>query len=109
MEEMIFVIIFLTILSYNIKMNINWKPLLFTVGLYMAIILAVLITDKLYTQRGANDITGPPFMRAALGAVIILFFFLRSIYQAIAVCKSYWLVAVVHLLLILIIVFKFMI
>lgn len=89
-------------------MNINWKPILFTVGLYLAIILAIFITDKLYTQRGANDITGPPFMMAVLGAVIILVFFLRSIYQAIAVGKSYWLVAVVHLMLILIIIFKFM-
>lgn len=89
-------------------MNIHWKAVLFTIGLYAAIILAVFITDKLYVSRGANDITGPPFMVAVLGAVIIIFFFLRSIYQAVSIDKFYWIITMLHLILISLTVFKFM-
>lgn len=89
-------------------MNINWKALLFTIGLYVATILTVFITEKLYTSRGANDITGPPFLVAFLGFAIIIFFFFRSIYQAIAIDKSYWIVVILHLILLLFLVFKYM-
>lgn len=89
-------------------MNTNWKAILFTIGLYVATILSVFIAEKLYTPRGANDITGPPFMVAVLGFAIIVFFFFMSIYQAVAIDNSYWIVVILHLTLLLFLVFKFM-
>ncbi|MBS1749443.1 MAG: hypothetical protein JST63_06045 [Bacteroidetes bacterium] len=88
-------------------MHLNLKALLFTLGLYVLYFLAVYFTEKLYTPKAANDITGPPFMVGVAGLLILLIFFFRSIYVAFAVDKSYWGVVILHVILLLIIMYKF--
>lgn len=85
----------------------KFKPVLFTVALYIFCFLAVYLTEKLYVPRGANDITGPPFLVMVLGLLVILVFFLRSIYLAIARSKDYWYAVMVHMLFLLFILYRF--
>lgn len=90
-------------------MHLNLKALLFTCGLYIIVILATYLTEKFYIPKGANDITGPPFMVAVLGGLVILFFFFRSIYLSFAVDNSYWSIVILHVILILFVLYKFFI
>ncbi|MBS1752956.1 MAG: hypothetical protein KF741_04420 [Ferruginibacter sp.] len=76
-------------------MKTKWPAIFFTIALYIAVLAAFLITDKL-PKRGANDIsTG--LMVAAISLPVITFFFLRSIYLAIKNDNSYWIITAVHL------------
>ncbi len=83
-------------------MKLNVKAILFTIGLYLAVFLAVFLTETFYVSRGANDITGPPFLVMVLGVFIILFFFIRSIVLAFTKDKSYWSVVLLNVILFLI-------
>lgn len=87
-------------------MYLNLKALLFTLGLYILFFLLTYLTEKFYTPKAANDITGPPFLVAVAGLLVILVFFFRSIYMAFAVDKSYWGVVILHVILLLIIIYK---
>lgn len=87
-------------------MHLNVKALLFTIGLYVLVFLTAYLTEKFYTPRGANDITGPPFLVIIAGLLVILVFFFRSIYMAYAVDNSYWSVVILHIILLLVILFK---
>lgn len=77
-------------------MKINWPGIFFTIVLYAAILAAFLITDKL-PKRGANDISSG-LMVAAISLLVVAFFFIKSIYQAIKIDKSYWIITAVHLI-----------
>lgn len=87
-------------------MYLNLKALLFTLGLYILFFLLTYLTEKFYTPKAANDITGAPFLVAVAGLLVILVFFFRSIYMAFAVDKSYWGVVILHVILLLIIIYK---
>ena len=76
-------------------MKIQWLALLYTIGLYIALIIAMWIADKFSYAHGANDM-GNALLTFAIAVLIIGFFFIRSIYQAIQIDSSYWLVAGLH-------------
>lgn len=86
----------------------NRKAIWFTICLYVMTVVIVLIADKLYTPQSANDIMGPPFMTMVGCFIVLLIFFFRSIYIAIFKKVSYWSVVVIHLLLMIVLVYSFM-
>ena len=88
-------------------MKVNYKAIITTLILYAIVLFSIYLTDKFYIPRGANDITGPPFIVAILGGIAILISFFRSIFSAIKKEKSYWLVVILHLILISILLNKF--
>ena len=88
-------------------MNIIRRSVLFTIFLYVMATVVIFTVDALYVPKSANDITGPPFMLMLGCGALILFFFLRSIYMAIAKNVSYWRVVVTHLILMLLAIFIF--
>jgi len=77
-------------------MRTKWTAIIFTIALYVAVLAAFFITDKL-PKRGANDISSG-LMVAAISLLVIAFFFCRSIYMAIKKDKSYWIVTAIHLI-----------
>lgn len=82
-------------------MKIKWPGIIFTIALYAAMLAALLITDNL-PKRGANDMsTG--LMVAAISFLIIAFFFFRSIYQALKIDRSFWVITITHLICIVLV------
>ena len=73
-------------------MKIQWQAIIFTIGLYIVLIIAMRIADHFSYARGANDM-GNTLLMFAVAVLVIGFFFFRSIYQAIQIDPSYWLVA----------------
>ncbi len=90
-------------------MTINWKALLSTLILYIIVLMSIYLTDTLYVSKGANDITGLPFIVAILGGIILLISFVRSIYLAIKKDKSIWIVVILHIAFLGILISKFFI
>ncbi len=88
-------------------MHLNLKALGLTIVLYLVYLLVVFLTNKFYTPRAANDITGPPFLVMIVGALVILLFFFRSIYLAYSGDSSYWSVVILHVILIFVLVYRF--
>lgn len=88
-------------------MKIQWLSILLTLALYAAAILAFLLADKSDYKRGANDM-GNSLLTVAVATLVIGFFFIRSIYQAIAIDSSYWIVAGLHVVCILSFMWFFM-
>ena len=88
-------------------MHLNLKALGFTIVLYLVYLLVVFLTNKFYTPRAANDITGPPFLVMIVGVLVILLFFFRSIYLAYSGDSSYWSVVILHVILIFVLVYRF--
>lgn len=86
----------------------NWKPVLITLAIYVAGIAAIFLSNKFYTPRGANDITGPPFLVSVLVGLIFVVFFLITIFQGIKHGGSYWIAASLQFLLLLFLMYKFM-
>ncbi len=93
--------------SINNEM-INWKPILVTLGGYITGVAAAVITDKLYVPRGANDITGPPFLVAVFVALLFIVFFFVTVYKAAMRDRSYWAAALLQMILILFTMYMFM-
>lgn len=89
-------------------MKPQWTVLFFTLALHGAGISAILLADKFGYRRGANDM-GQSLLTFAIVALIIGVFFIRTVYQAIAVDASYWLVAALHVVCIFIFIYYFMI
>lgn len=90
-------------------MKHTFRAILFTFGVYILFFLVVFLAEKLYTPHGANDITGPPYIVFILGIIVILLLFFRSIYRAFVTDKFYWIIVLLHILLLLTIVFTFFI
>ena len=89
-------------------MKILWRPILLTLALYVAVILSFLLADKFDYKHGANDM-GNSLMVFAIAVLVVGMFFIRSIYQAISVNRSYWLVAGLHVICIVIFMMYFMV
>ena len=87
-------------------MKINLAGIIFTIGLYAAVVVAFVINDRL-PKHGANDISSG-LVVAAISFLVIALFFMRSIYQAIKIDKSYWLIAGIHIICIITGIFFFM-
>ena len=88
-------------------MKIQWMALLITLSLYGAAVLAFCLADKFDYKRGANDM-GNSLLSFAIATLVIGVFFIRSIYQAIAIDSSYWMVAGLHVVCILLFMRFFM-
>ena len=88
-------------------MKIQWPAIALTIGLYAAVVAAFLIADKFDYSRGANDMD-KSLLTAAASVLVIAFFFIRSIYQAVKVDASYWLIAGLHVVCIAFLVKYFM-
>ena len=87
-------------------MKINLAGIIFTIGLYAAVVVAFVINDRL-PKRGANDISSG-LVVAAISFLVIVLFFIRSIYQAVKIDKSYWLIVGIHIICIIAGIFFFM-
>ena len=88
-------------------MKIQWLAIAFTIGLYIAMIIALRIADKFSYARGANDM-GNALLTFAIAVLIIGFFFVRSIYQAIQIDPSYWQIVGLHVVCIFAFMWFFM-
>ena len=72
-----------------------WLAILFTLALYGVVWVAFLLDYKYGYSRGANDMD-QSLLTFAFSTILIVVFFIRSVYQAIRVDESYWLIAVLH-------------
>lgn len=89
-------------------MQINYGQIILTISLYAVFFTTLFLTEKFYTPRAANDITGPPFLVGVIGILILLFFLFRSIYMAAFKDSSYWIPVIIHVVMLVFVFFKFM-